>query len=303
MDPMDAVAAADLLQPKLDWTARVDTTDRLLRAVQGAGASPEIVLGSALVELLRHLLRDELQARVTAGDAEPRSPWVTPPIAARLTRVQVKTIRAWARTRRITKRLENRPVDPKQQKYLVNVDDIVAVAEQAAGAPVETSDSGRAPAAGAGERGTGTHRAHLEREVADGDRVPALAEQLLVEVPDRRRRIRASRLELDRGRGRGQGHPDEVRRRARAAAGLRAPAGSLTFERFFNETWLPLRQKIRPWRDNGQPLVSLPPLPAPTAELVVTVRAGAQRLTRRRSQPSMERAAVDQVSALRWKAA
>jgi hypothetical protein len=30
--------------------------------------------------------------------------------------------------------------DPKQQKYLVNVDDVVAVAEQVARAPAETSD-------------------------------------------------------------------------------------------------------------------------------------------------------------------
>jgi integrase len=41
---------------------------------------------------------------------------------------------------------------------------------------------------------------------------------------------------------------DELERRARAAAGRRAPVGSLTVERFFDETWLPLRQKIRPWQ-------------------------------------------------------
>src|SRR5919206_3803157 len=41
---------------------------------------------------------------------------------------------------------------------------------------------------------------------------------------------------------------DELERRARAGAGRRAPPGSLTVERFFDETWLPLRQKIRPWQ-------------------------------------------------------
>jgi integrase len=41
---------------------------------------------------------------------------------------------------------------------------------------------------------------------------------------------------------------DELERRARVAEGHRAPAGSLTVERFFDETWLPLRQKIRPWQ-------------------------------------------------------
>jgi hypothetical protein len=65
---------------------------------------------------------------------------MTPPAAARLTRVPVKTIRAWARMGRIPKRLKNRSADPKQEKYLVNVDDVVAVAEQVACAPAETSD-------------------------------------------------------------------------------------------------------------------------------------------------------------------
>src|SRR6266702_4040934 len=41
---------------------------------------------------------------------------------------------------------------------------------------------------------------------------------------------------------------DELERRARVAAGRRAPAGSLTVECFFDETWLPLRQNIRPWQ-------------------------------------------------------
>ncbi len=56
---------------------------------------------------------------------------MTPPSASRVTRVPVKTIRAWAREGRIAKRLKNRCADPKQRKYLVNVDDVVTVAEQA----------------------------------------------------------------------------------------------------------------------------------------------------------------------------
>ncbi len=59
---------------------------------------------------------------------------MTTPAASRLTRVPVKTIRAWARDGRIPKRLKNRSADPKQQKYLVNVDDVVATAEQASAA-------------------------------------------------------------------------------------------------------------------------------------------------------------------------
>ena len=115
------------------------TPARLLRAFPPGPVSPESALGSALVEIVRHVLRGELRARIGA-DAAPRSPWMTPPAAARLTRIPVKTIRAWARMGRIPKRLKNRSADPKQQKYLVNVDDVVAVAEQVAGAPAETSD-------------------------------------------------------------------------------------------------------------------------------------------------------------------
>ncbi len=44
----------------------------------------------------------------------------------------MKTIGAWARDGRIPKRLKNRSADPKQQKYLVNVDDVVAAAEASA---------------------------------------------------------------------------------------------------------------------------------------------------------------------------
>ena len=123
-----------------DAAANADhTAARLMRALEPGPVSPESALGSALVEIVRHVLRGELQARFSA-DAAPRSPWMTPPVAARHTRVPVKTIRAWARMGRIPKRLKNRSADPKQQKYLVNVDDVVAVAEQVAGAPAETSD-------------------------------------------------------------------------------------------------------------------------------------------------------------------
>jgi hypothetical protein len=90
--------------------------------------------------LRSHILQDELQARLAAANAAPKSPWMTPPAAARATRVPLKTIRVWARTGRIPRRLKNRSADPKQQKYLVNVNDVVAVAEQVAGAPAETSD-------------------------------------------------------------------------------------------------------------------------------------------------------------------
>lgn len=111
-----------------------------LAALPGGAASPEGVLGSALVHALRQIVRGELEQRLTPAVSVQPSRWMTPPAASRLTRVPVKTIRAWARDGRIPKRLKNRSADPKQQKYLVNVDDVVAVAEQVASAPAETSD-------------------------------------------------------------------------------------------------------------------------------------------------------------------
>ncbi len=111
-----------------------------LAALPGAVVSAEGVLGSALVHALRQIVRGELNVRLAPAVSAQPSPWMTPPAASRLTRVPVKTIRAWVRDARIPKRLKNRSADPKQQKYLVNVDDVVAVAEQVAGAPAETSD-------------------------------------------------------------------------------------------------------------------------------------------------------------------
>jgi hypothetical protein len=92
-------------------------------------AGPELVLGPALLKAVLQVVRSELQARL-AGPTPARTPWMTPPAASRVTRVPVKTIRAWVRDGRIPKRLKNRSADPKQQKYLVNVEDVIAAAEQ-----------------------------------------------------------------------------------------------------------------------------------------------------------------------------
>lgn len=107
---------------------------------QGSGVvGLDVALESVLVEFVRRAVRREMATQAEAVDV-PRSSWMTPPAAARLTRVPVKTIRAWARAGRIPKRLKNRSADPKQQKYLVNTDDVIAVAEQVDGATAETSD-------------------------------------------------------------------------------------------------------------------------------------------------------------------
>ncbi len=112
----------------------IDVVPRL-RHLAALGPSPEALLGAALVEVMRCVLKDELQVRLEAAKSPPKAPWMTPPAAARVSGVPVKSIRAWARSGRIQKRLKNRSADPKQQKYLVNIDDVVAVAEDR-GAPV-----------------------------------------------------------------------------------------------------------------------------------------------------------------------
>jgi hypothetical protein len=107
------------------FAAGLDVTS----GVQDSGGDPELVLGPALFNAVLQVVRSELQARL-AGPSPARTPWMTPPAASRATRVPVKTIRAWVRDGRIPKRLKNRSADPKQQKFLVNVEDVIAAAEQ-----------------------------------------------------------------------------------------------------------------------------------------------------------------------------
>ncbi len=155
--PADATRRAEWA-PHVAWD-RVDRRQRVLAPLNvapestvmpGGGPCPEGVLGSALVHALRQIVRGELEERLTPAVSVQPSRWMTPPAACRLTRVPVKTIRAWARDGRIPKRLKNRSADPKQQKYLVNVDDVVAAAEHvsaavhaAAGEPVNVQERAR----------------------------------------------------------------------------------------------------------------------------------------------------------------
>ena len=61
----------------------------------------------------------------------PSSPWMTPPRASRQTGISAKTILSLIRIGRITPRLRNTSNRPKQRKYLVNIDEVVAVTRQA----------------------------------------------------------------------------------------------------------------------------------------------------------------------------
>jgi hypothetical protein len=110
--------------------AALTLAPELTTALPSGGAGP----GSALLHALRQIVVGELEERLAPALSVQPSRWMTPPAASRLTHVPVKSIRAWARAGRIPKRLKNRNADPKQQKYLVNVDDVVATAEQASAA-------------------------------------------------------------------------------------------------------------------------------------------------------------------------
>jgi hypothetical protein len=106
-----------------------------------SGRASVHVLGPALAEAVLHLIRGELQARSMPTNALHRSPWMTPPAAAKVTRVPVKTIRSWVQDSRIRKRLKNRSPDPKQLKYLVNVEDVIAAAEAWTGSEAPTAQA------------------------------------------------------------------------------------------------------------------------------------------------------------------
>jgi hypothetical protein len=108
-----------------------ETTTRILAATHpGLGFSPEAAVGAAVIQTIRQIVREELAARLKPPETEPISPWMTPPAASRASGVPVKSIRAWARNGLIPRRLKNTSTAPKQQKYLVNLNDVAARAEQ-----------------------------------------------------------------------------------------------------------------------------------------------------------------------------
>lgn len=94
--------------------------------------TPEAVLGPAMLEAVRQLIRDEIRSTGMPVPTTPteRELWITPPEAELETRLPVKTIRAWAKRGIIEARSKNRSPTPKQFKYLVNVDQVREVARR-----------------------------------------------------------------------------------------------------------------------------------------------------------------------------
>lgn len=108
----------------------------------GAATGLVAVLETAIRELVRQEVQVAVQALLKGGTpAMADSRWTTPPKAARASGVPVKSIRRMARDGRITPRFRNTDSNPRQPKYLVNLDEV----EEAAGRVSRPAHSVSAP--------------------------------------------------------------------------------------------------------------------------------------------------------------
>jgi hypothetical protein len=100
--------------------------------------SPAEVLGAALADAVRQLVREELQARgsVTAPSSAPPE-LLSPEAAARRFkgRPSADTIRSLIHRGRIPKRLAGHVQDPKRASYLVTVEEVLAALQAGGEAP------------------------------------------------------------------------------------------------------------------------------------------------------------------------
>jgi hypothetical protein len=94
---------------------------------------------SILEGTIREIVRQEVSSALQAHQATPlpagRERWLTPPAAARQVGISEKAIRNMIRTGAIVPRLRNVDPNPRQPKYLVNVDDVTLVAQRPAPLP------------------------------------------------------------------------------------------------------------------------------------------------------------------------
>jgi hypothetical protein len=89
---------------------------------------------SILEGTIREIVRQEVSTALQAHQGTPLRPgrerWLTPPAAARQVGISEKAIRNMIRTGAIVPRLRNVDPNPRQPKYLVNVDDVTLVAQR-----------------------------------------------------------------------------------------------------------------------------------------------------------------------------
>ncbi len=104
-------------------------------AADPLSATIGLAIAADLQGLVARLVAEGLRTASAIPPAPPardrRAPaarWKTPPNAARVTGVPLKTIRSFIKAHRIEARLRNSAANPKQRKYLVNVDEVARVA-------------------------------------------------------------------------------------------------------------------------------------------------------------------------------
>jgi hypothetical protein len=90
-------------------------------------------LATILEGTIREIVRQELKAVMADGrqpraDEPLRGRWLTPPAAARQVGIPEKAVRAMIKERLIPHRLRNINPNPRQPKYIVDVDAVAAEA-------------------------------------------------------------------------------------------------------------------------------------------------------------------------------
>ena len=92
--------------------------------------SPEAVLGPALAEAVRELVRQELEAR-PAPPLAPARRLLTVPEASKETGIAAETIRELIHAARIPERLAGANPNPRRRTFLVYADEVLAAIERA----------------------------------------------------------------------------------------------------------------------------------------------------------------------------
>jgi len=97
--------------------------------LQGGTSGVASILEGAIREMVRQEVRSAIAGMVP--DREPAAEaWMTPPAAARAVGISEKAIRRMIKKGAILARLRNIETNPRQPKFLVNVDAVSAEAER-----------------------------------------------------------------------------------------------------------------------------------------------------------------------------
>jgi hypothetical protein len=94
-----------------------------------------MIMEATIREVVRQEVSAALRERPGSPGSATRASWMTPPAAARQVGISEKAVRMMIKRGTLTTRLRNVEVDPRQPKYLVNVDEVAAAAQRAPPAP------------------------------------------------------------------------------------------------------------------------------------------------------------------------